>query len=114
MRPGKLNYRVRLERHVEIVSNTGSRSADWQLFKEVAAEMAPASGREFSTDDALRDTRTVVWRIRWAPELKAQMSAKWRIVYGTQIYNVLDIDPQGRGGRKDMVELVCRIGADRG
>jgi SPP1 family predicted phage head-tail adaptor len=114
MRSGPLRHRVVLEEPVVTQSNTGVELVTWTPLREVSAEMAPDKGREGATNDAIRDSRTVVWRIRWAPDLQNVLTAKWRIRHGSMVYNIQSPDPMGRSGRKQMIELVCTIGVNNG
>lgn len=103
MRAGSLRERVTLQ------SPTESRSAAyadvqkaWVDVATVWAAFEPLSGRELLLAQQVSSDINVRFRVRY----RADVTAKWRVRYGTRIFQIVQ-PPIDVGGRRVELHLMC-------
>lgn len=85
MQAGRLRHRVSLQRLQEARDqNTGAVITDWVELAKLWAEVAPLSAREFVASQAVQSRITARITIRYREDI----TAKDRIVYRGQVYNI--------------------------
>ena len=92
IRAGSLSHRVSLERLEEAVGASGEVVATWTAYAEVWAERVTLTAEEFLAGMGEGERRSVVFRIRWRPDV--QLSD--RIVADGIAYGLTEIVELGR------------------
>ncbi|MCR8961147.1 phage head closure protein [Variovorax sp. S2] len=106
---GSLNRRVKLQRLVETQDDdTGAISKTWQEVATVWANVRYLNGVETLKADTTISAAKVSIRIRF----RADVVAKWRVVYALTNFNILAVLPDAQG--REYVDLACDTGANEG
>jgi SPP1 family predicted phage head-tail adaptor len=108
---GRLRHRVTVEAPTEVQDpETGAITVVWSpLWSNVAAEIAPRSGREFLAAQQLQAEVNTLITLRW----RAGLTAKHRIVHGETIYNPAAILTDPDSGIEYLV-AACSTGTNEG
>ena len=88
---GRMNRRIIIERETEAVSPSGDVSKVWALVATAWAEMVQQSASEFFTGYGEAETGTVIFRIRYRPEI----TTADRVTYAGTTYNLKEIKEIG-------------------
>ena len=94
---GKMDRRVTLERAMKVKRN-GEVVSTWTTLATVWAEIIQQSASEFFTGYGEAETGTVIFRIRYRPEITTED----RVTYDGTVYNLKEITELGR---RDALEL---------
>ena len=111
--PGRLKHRVRIDRRAQEPGDfrqpVDSRE---RVMPERAAEVLPISGRERLAAYAVQGSHTHTVLVRWHVllDVPSHEAAKWRIVHGTRIYNVISCSALS-GGKQWLIFNVEEGGA---
>jgi len=110
MDAGILKHKVDLQFFSETQDpTTGDITKSWVSVQKVWAEVAPLSGREFVTANALASEVVARLTIRYREDINAD----WRIVHRGKIYNVEAVLPDLLSGL-DYLTLPCSQGLNDG
>ena len=112
MRAGRLRHRITLQQPTRTQNSMGEPVVSWSDVATVWAAVEPIKGSERLAADQLQaelDTRIV---IRWSSDVSA-ISAAWRCVFGSVIYNIA-APPVNRGQLNKDIELMCKSGVNDG
>lgn len=103
---GTLKNRVSLQRLVEVRDTaTGALSKTWPEVAQVWADIRYQNGAEtLRSDTAISAARASI-RIR----RRDDVTAKWRVVYRTTVFNILAVLPDEQS--RDHLDLACETGA---
>lgn len=93
MRAGKLQHRVQIERHQELVSDSGYVRKVWLPILTTRAQLKEASTTEFLTGQIEGDTARAVFLIRWSAQ---SITTADRITLGGQAWNITSLQEIGR------------------
>lgn len=109
MKAGPLNARVLLQRLVETPTGTGGTTQAWVDIAQVWAHLRHQSGIEVvrSASVPVSVVKASI-RIRFREDIDATC----RVVYGSTIYSILAVIPDGVG--REYVDLVCETGENNG
>lgn len=95
MESGKLRHRVELQSQVETQNpTTGEITVSWVTQHTVWASIEPLSVRDFIQSDSKQSEITARIMIRY----NADVTAKWRVKHGDQIYNIHGVLPDPDSG----------------
>ena len=113
MRAGRLRDRVRVERPVSTQRSSGAETITWSLVAVVWAQISPNSvrQRERLTGNMVLADMDALINMRWSPIIE-DVNAKWRIVHGTTIYNIIGVSNIDMRNRE--LELQARVGDNNG
>jgi len=92
MRAGKLDRSIDLERLTETVQPSGAVVTTWAKIATVRAEIVQQSATEFLTGFGEAENGTVVFRVRYVPDL----TTADRVAYAGAIYDLKEIKEIGR------------------
>lgn len=109
---GDYSRRVAFDQPVTTQGDSGEEVASFAEAFKTWAEIEPLTGRELlkaGEIGAEMDTRIAT---RWSPQ-KALVNAKWRIRYGSTIYNIA-APPVDVGMAHTRIEIACKSGANQG
>lgn len=96
MMAGKLKHRVVFQRKSETVDETGAISTEWVDEYNCWASILPISGKEnFSSNHFGSETDSKIM-IRWT-KYASNITPKYRIKSGCDIYNITAIIPDATG-----------------
>jgi SPP1 family predicted phage head-tail adaptor len=102
MEPGRLRHRVVVEQVTRTGDAMGQAVETWTTFTTVWADVQPLRGRELFAAQAANSEATTKVYMRY----RAGISPKWRLKFGTQVYQILEIiDP---GMRHVQLQFVCK------
>jgi head-tail adaptor len=108
MQAGALDRRILLRRVVE--TEQGGRNVEAVTDFPLWADKRPERGTEAQAADQVQAWAYVTWRIRWFEFAGNETpTAKWRVVEGARVYDVLEIREIGR---REGVDLYCRTRAE--
>lgn len=107
MNPGALSHLVRIEHQTSTKSAIGENLETWVTFASGWAGIEHLSGTEGLNLRAAGSEITTRIRMRYIPGVKASM----RIVYGTDIYNIVE-PPTSPFEKKRELVMLCRRDAD--
>lgn len=93
MRAGKLQHRVQIERHQELVSDSGHVRKVWLPILTTRAELKETSTTEFLTGQIEGDTARAVFLIRWPV---VTITTADRLDYAGQRWNITGLTEIGR------------------
>lgn len=93
MRAGKLQHRVQIERHQELVSDSGRGHKVWLPILTTRAEIKEASTTEFLTGEIEGDTARAVFLIRWPV---VTISTADRLMVADKAWNITALTEIGR------------------
>lgn len=113
MDAGQLNRRITLQSRVTTQDSSGGQVESWVDVDTVWAAIAPATGREFLSAQALRIDAPRTITLRWQPAFASpQAMAAMRIKFGARIFNIHSSVDE-REGRRELV-LLCSEGMNNG
>lgn len=92
MRAGKLDRTIAVERKTETVTPSGSVVTAWTNLATVRAEIVQQSASEFLTGFGEAEAGTVIFRIRYLPDI----TTADRVTYAGQVYDLKEIVEIGR------------------
>lgn len=92
IRAGLLDRRIRIERRVERVDDSGQVVLDWVKRAEVWARVEPLGGRENFGQDQFVATGDLRFTIRW----RSDVTPLERIVYDGREYDIVTVADVGR------------------
>lgn len=102
MEPGRLRHRIIIERVAVAGDSMGQGTETWTTFSTVWGDIQPLRGRDFIAAQASNSEVTTKVIIRYL----AGISPKWRLKYGTQVYQILEmINP---GMKNVSLEFMCK------
>lgn len=109
---GQLRDRVTFQRRGTVSDEYGNeQTGAWEDVFTVAANIAPARGREEVLAQRLQGVRPVEITVRWSSQT-VQIAPEWRAVNArkpSEVYNIHDIrDPDGK---RAWNILTCTLGA---
>jgi SPP1 family predicted phage head-tail adaptor len=84
---GKMRYRVQLQSPTNTTDAGGGRSQTWSRKADLYANIIPKSGSESYKQGKIKDETTHEIHIRH----RSDMSAKYRIVYESRVFNIKSI-----------------------
>ena len=93
MLAGKLQHRVQIERHQELVSDSGHVRKVWLPILTTRAELKEASTTEFLTGKIEGDTARAVFLIRWPGQ---PVSTADRLNHAGKFWNIIGLTEIGR------------------
>jgi len=97
---GKLIHRVVVQQRTTTQDGYGQQLDTWVDMKEVSANIKPIGGREKLRSMAINATLTHTVAVRFSAMFMPPLdSTKWRIKYGTRIFNIVatrDVDEENR------------------
>jgi len=102
MNPGKLNRRVTLQRQAVSRDAVGQAKPVWADVATVWAAALPLSGREYFESARVNSEITVRVVIRY----RADVKPSWRIKYGADAYDIVEIINPAAGNRE--LQLLCK------
>lgn len=107
MNVGKFRHLITIENKTgETVDDYARRIPSWAPFKQVYAQVADVSGREFYEAAAYQLENVVTFTFRWVSGLTAAM----RITWGGDVYEIVQINHLGY--RRDFLRIKARsVGA---
>jgi len=106
----RLRHRVTVQELVEVQNTTtGAVTREWENFlADIPAEVLTGAGREFVQSGATQSEIAARINMRWFPGL----TQKHRIVWDTNIYNILSIETDMTGRQE--YRLKCKAGVSDG
>lgn len=106
----RLRHRVTIQELVEVQNTTtGAVTREWEDFlADIPAEVLTGAGREFVQSGATQSEIAARINMRWFPGL----TQKYRIVWDTNIYNILSIETDMTGRQE--YRLKCKAGVSDG
>lgn len=106
----RLRHRVTIQELVEVQNTTtGAVTREWEDFlADIPAEVLTGAGREFVQSGATQSEIAARINMRWFPGL----TQKHRIVWDTNIYNILSIETDMTGRQE--YRLKCKAGVSDG
>ena len=106
----RLRHRVIVQELVEVQdTTTGAVTREWEDFiADVPAEVLTGAGKEFVSSGATQGEIAARINMRWFPGL----TQKHRIVWDTNIYNILSIETDMTGRQE--YRLKCKAGVSDG
>jgi len=106
----RLRHRVTVQELVEVQNTTtGAVTREWEDFlSDIPAEVLTGAGREFVQSGATQSEIAARINMRWFPGL----TQKHRIVWDTNIYNILSIETDMTGRQE--YRLKCKAGVSDG
>ena len=106
----RLRHRVTVQELVEVQNTTtGAVTREWEDFlADIPAEVLTGAGREFVQSGATQSEIAARINMRWFPGL----TQKHRIVWDTNIYNILSIETDMTGRQE--YRLKCKAGVSDG
>ena len=93
MRAGKLQHRVQIERHQELVSDSGHVRKVWLPIVTTRAEMKEASTTEFLTGQIEGDTVRAVFFVRYPVQ---SITTADRLMLAGKAWNIIGMTEIGR------------------
>lgn len=111
MRGGPLRHRVDFEERRETDDPLGGVVLSWLPVFSVWASIEPLTGREFRAGNQVLAEANTLIRVRWSAQVE-QVPPTWRIVHGSDIYNIAHIAHVKQG--RQMVEFLCKSGTNEG
>src|ERR1041384_3139214 len=105
---GRLRHRIDIERRVDVQDpESGASSPRWIAeYSRIPAEVAPLSGREFITAQALQSEISGRITIRFLPNI----TAKHRVRHGERIYNIAGPPlPDKESGREYLTLMISEV-----
>lgn len=106
----RLRHRVTIQELVEVQNTTtGAVTREWEDFlADIPAEVLTGAGREFVQSGATQSEIAARINMRWFPGL----TQKHRILWDTNIYNILSIETDMTGRQE--YRLKCKSGVSDG
>ena len=106
----RLRHRVTIQELVEVQNTTtGAVTREWEDFlADIPAEVLTGAGREFVQSGATQSEIAARINMRWFPGL----TQKHRILWDTNIYNILSIETDMTGRQE--YRLKCKAGVSDG
>ena len=106
----RLRHRVTVQELVEVQNTTtGAVTREWEDFlADIPAEVLTGAGREFVQSGATQSEIAARINMRWFPGL----TQKHRILWDTNIYNILSIETDMTGRQE--YRLKCKAGVSDG
>lgn len=106
----RLRHRVTVQELVEVQNTTtGAVTREWENFlSDIPAEVLTGAGREFVQSGATQSEIAARINMRWFPGL----TQKHRILWDTNIYNILSIETDMTGRQE--YRLKCKAGVSDG
>ena len=89
---GKMRSRITIQQAVVQKDAIGNHTNAWEDFYSCAAYANLASGKEYGAAGQTLGTDTLVFEVRWCERLRELDSAKYRILFGGNIYNIITVD----------------------
>jgi len=102
MHAGKLRHRATLYKPVETQNTYGEPEVRWQTVDTVWVQIEPLRGREYF---ASKQTVSEV-EVRCTIRYRDDVTAKMKIVHGTEEYQILSVIDVG--GRYREMQLMCK------
>lgn len=94
MKPGKMRYRVTLQRLTRCADEYANIRDEWQDVAAVWADIVPVSGREyFTAAQSIAETQYKIY-IRYMDDI----SAKMRVLEGQHVYEIVSVLGDRRSG----------------
>lgn len=111
VRAGKLRHRIAIEQIVTSLDSDGATVEDWlPVFERpIPAEIVASSGREFLAAQATQSKIASRIKVRYRPEIQANM----RAVHRGTVYNIEAVLPDMDSGIR-WLTLMCSSGVDEG
>jgi len=105
---GRLSQRITLQSKSVVRDAMGGETLTWVDAASVWAEIRPLRGRDLVAAQQVTSEVTARITIRY----RSDVQADWRILHGSQIYDILAVvDPQAR---HEVLELECSTGLRHG
>jgi len=104
MNPGLMDRQIELQRVTVTKSPGGAPSQSWAKLADIWAQVVPVSGNEVMKFQREVSQQVAKFRIWFYPGL----TAKDRIVYGGQNWDILHIAEVGRG---EAMEILAQVHA---
>lgn len=111
MRAGRLRHRVRVQRAVDVVTNSGAVETQYVDLFESWAEVLPLTPRELYAARQVQAEVTAKVRLRYRPGLDARTRVLWRREAGSpSVIEVFDVEgpPIEVEGRRRELWLMCK------
>lgn len=113
---GRLRHRIDIQQRVEVQDpNSGEITYTWVsiLTKPIAAEVSPASAKEFIASEAMQSQIIAKIVIRYRPGIVAKMRAVQVVKGITTYYNIAGVlnDPQSG---LEWITMPCSAGLNDG
>ena len=89
---GKMRSRITIQQAVVQKDAIGNHTNAWEDFYSCAAYANLASGKEYGAAGQTLGSDTLVFEVRWCERLRELDSAKYRILFGGNIYNIITVD----------------------
>lgn len=89
---GKMDRRITIDRHTEIVKPSGDVSKVWTPIAVVWAEIIQQSATEFFTGFGEAETGSIIFRIRYHPGI----TTADRVTYNGSAYGLKELKELGR------------------
>jgi SPP1 family predicted phage head-tail adaptor len=105
MRAGALDRRITLQRGVAVQDDFNQPVKSWEEIATVWAEVRPVGGGEGFDAQQLKATADVRIAIRYRDDVTPET----RVVYGSQVHDILAIQEIGR---REGLELITRARAE--
>lgn len=102
MPAGKFDRRIRIDTPLQYQESSGAPAEEWQLWREVWAELVIVGGGEGMTNGQRYAQQTVQFRIRATPGVDPSMS----IVFQGKRYRIEDV---GQPDRNKTLVLTCTV-----
>lgn len=101
VRAGLLDRRVRLERRVEVVDESGQTIVQWAHLADVWARVEPLGGREGFGQEQWVATGDLRFTVRWRDDV----DPLHRVVHEGRAYDVVSV---AEDGRREALLIVAR------
>lgn len=113
MDAGQLRHRITLQSRSVGQDSRGGQTTTWVDVATVWASIAPATGREFMTAQAMAIDAPRTVTIRWQPAFASPIAlAAMRIKYGTRIFNIHSAVDEAEAHRE--ITILCGEGLNNG
>lgn len=112
MRAGNLDRRIQIEQAVETQDPaSGEVTQEWELHREVWAEVKPLQGNEFYSAQQWAAKVDTLFRIRYPLGLDPlpNPDESMRIVYKSKVYNIQHV---AEIGRREGLEILAQARAE--
>lgn len=111
MRAGRLRHRVRIQRAVDVVTDSGAVETQYTDLFTTRAEVLPLTPRELYAARQVQAEITAKVRLRYRPGLDARIRVVWQREAGSpSVLEVFDVEgpPIEVEGRRRELWLMCK------
>ncbi len=111
MRAGRLRHRVRIQRAVDVVTDSGAVETQYSDLFTTWAEVLPLTPRELYAARQVQAEITAKVRLRYRPGLDARIRVVWQREAGSpSVLEVFDVEgpPIEVEGRRRELWLMCK------